>query len=279
MSILMLGGTGEASLFLSRISHFPIDIFYSLAFKQSFMASKKLENINSTANITIIRGGFSQIDSFYSSSNNDPKSSLRGLVFFIEKNGIDLILDFTHPYASKIQSTAIHAANLSKIEYWRLDREPWSPCSQDRWMMIDHWKELDDKLTAFVHPFFAIGMSFEHLLHYKKKHQHWFVRTLQRDPELKQHGITLIQSSALSDVEKSIELFDTLGIDCLVTKNSGGTATQAKLIAARLLNIPVIMLNRPKKQEIKPDKQFTNFDACLDHFCIFIKERGQTHVN
>ena len=34
-------------------------------------------------------------------------------------------------------------------------------------------------------------------------------------------------------------------IDALVTKNSGGSLTYAKIVAARQLGIPVIMVQRP----------------------------------
>jgi precorrin-6A/cobalt-precorrin-6A reductase len=39
-------------------------------------------------------------------------------------------------------------------------------------------------------------------------------------------------------------------IDVLVTKNSGGKATAAKLAAARALDIEVIMVERPKSEAV-----------------------------
>jgi precorrin-6A/cobalt-precorrin-6A reductase len=46
-------------------------------------------------------------------------------------------------------------------------------------------------------------------------------------------------------------LLKTWGIDLLVTKNSGGTATYAKIAAARAQKLPVIMITRPQTPEGK----------------------------
>ncbi len=43
-----------------------------------------------------------------------------------------------------------------------------------------------------------------------------------------------------------IKLLRAHDIEVLVTKNSGGTATAAKLAAARALDLPVIMVDRPE---------------------------------
>ena len=46
-------------------------------------------------------------------------------------------------------------------------------------------------------------------------------------------------------IEHIIELLREHGIAALVTKNSGGSATSAKLVAAGEAGLPVIMLARP----------------------------------
>ena len=47
------------------------------------------------------------------------------------------------------------------------------------------------------------------------------------------------------DVDAEITLLQTHRIDTLVTKNSGGSATAAKLEAARRLGARVVMIDRP----------------------------------
>ncbi|MDP6121247.1 MAG: precorrin-6A/cobalt-precorrin-6A reductase, partial [Rhodospirillales bacterium] len=50
-------------------------------------------------------------------------------------------------------------------------------------------------------------------------------------------------------------------IDVLVTKNSGGVATEAKLSAAREAGIPVVMVKRPAPP---PGHLVDNVDAALE---------------
>jgi precorrin-6A/cobalt-precorrin-6A reductase len=59
----------------------------------------------------------------------------------------------------------------------------------------------------------------------------------------------------------------THGIDVVVTKNSGGSATDAKLAAARELGLPVIMIERPELPESRLVYQ-------LDEVMTFIKSHA-----
>ncbi|MBN9511326.1 MAG: precorrin-6A/cobalt-precorrin-6A reductase, partial [Alphaproteobacteria bacterium] len=57
------------------------------------------------------------------------------------------------------------------------------------------------------------------------------------------------------DVAAEIALLRDRNIDVIVTKNSGGDATAAKLAAARALRLPVVMVARPAEPpaETVPD--------------------------
>ena len=59
-------------------------------------------------------------------------------------------------------------------------------------------------------------------------------------------GQTYVVGRGPFTVEEETKLLRAQKIDVLVTKNSGGTATYAKITAARQLCLPVIMIERPQ---------------------------------
>ncbi|MCB1469384.1 MAG: precorrin-6A/cobalt-precorrin-6A reductase, partial [Rhizobiaceae bacterium] len=54
-------------------------------------------------------------------------------------------------------------------------------------------------------------------------------------------------------------LLRSLGVDIVLSKNSGGSAAYAKIAAARALSIPVVMVRRPPGSE----DSATTVDAAL----------------
>jgi precorrin-6A/cobalt-precorrin-6A reductase len=69
------------------------------------------------------------------------------------------------------------------------------------------------------------------------------------------------------------------GIEVIVSKNSGGTAAYAKIQAARALGIPVVMIDRPARQEanavsvVVPDIE-TALSA-IRHQLSLLEKRGE----
>jgi precorrin-6A/cobalt-precorrin-6A reductase len=89
---------------------------------------------------------------------------------------------------------------------------------------------------------------------------HYLVRTI--DPPdvtaLPNHRLILARGPFAIDDE--IALMREANIDVLVSKNSGGKATAAKLAAARALNIEVIMVERPRPEDVPT---FEKLDAVM----------------
>jgi precorrin-6A/cobalt-precorrin-6A reductase len=56
---------------------------------------------------------------------------------------------------------------------------------------------------------------------------------------------TLVLERGPFTLEDERQLLQTYAIEVIVSKNSGGDATYAKIIAARELGIPVVLIQRP----------------------------------
>ena len=75
----------------------------------------------------------------------------------------------------------------------------------------------------------------------------WFLVRLIDPPNaplpLPRHKVILARGPF--DEEQEVELLESHAIEALVSKNSGGAATHGKILAARRLGLPVIMIARP----------------------------------
>jgi precorrin-6A/cobalt-precorrin-6A reductase len=167
-----------------------------------------------------------------------------GLAAFLNEQGIELLIDATHPYAAQISRNAAHAARMADIPLWAYRRPAWRPEPGDDWRSVANWAEIMAALREFERPFFTIGL--EPLRHGAEipPGQHWLVRCLAAEPP-RSPSLTLLCATGPFALEQERALLRDRRIDVLVAKNSGGGAVAAKLAAARQLNIPVVLLERP----------------------------------
>jgi precorrin-6A/cobalt-precorrin-6A reductase len=76
-------------------------------------------------------------------------------------------------------------------------------------------------------------------------------------------SMTWIEDIGPFDVDSERALFEQYQVDALVSKNSGGSATVAKLTVARERGLPVFLLRRPLLPAA--DIEFSTPEQCLDH--------------
>ena len=171
-----------------------------------------------------------------------------GLADFIRREGFDLLLDVTHPYAARISANAAVAAHLAGVPCWALRRPGWQLQPGDDWREVADWAALARALEPFHKPFFTLGR--EPLAHLDEipAHQHWTLRLLDAQPEHPRARCIAARGPFTLDDER--ELFAAEGFDVLVSKNSGGNATEAKLHVARERGLPVLVLQRPLLPEV-----------------------------
>ena len=85
---------------------------------------------------------------------------------------------------------------------------------------------------------------------------------------------TLIQQRGPFDPDDEFDLLRREGIEVLVSKNSGGDATAAKLVAARRLGLPVVMVSRPPKPDVESVAHIDQVLPWLVAQGLFATERG-----
>lgn len=180
-----------------------------------------------------------------------------GLAEFIHKQGIDLLVDATHPYAAQISHNAARAANLVGVPCWALRRPGWRASPEDDWREVYDWPTLIAALAEFQRPLFTLGREPLDHLHEIPAHQHWTVRCLQSLPASERAEV--IGARGPFSLVDERELFARLNCDVLVSKNSGSAATEHKLQVARERGVPVLVLQRPALPEV--DRQFAEPEA------------------
>ncbi|AZC35069.1 cobalt-precorrin-6A reductase [Pseudomonas chlororaphis] len=175
-----------------------------------------------------------------------------GLAQFIREQGIELLLDATHPYAARISQNAATAARLCDIPCWALRRPAWQAQAGDDWREVGDWAELVQALQPFKRPLFTLGREPLQHLHEIPAEQFWTLRALDQYPGNERCEVIGARGPFLIDSER--ELFERRRIDVLISKNSGSSATEPKLEVARERGVPVLILQRPPLPPV--DREF-----------------------
>ncbi len=168
-----------------------------------------------------------------------------GLVSYLREHRIDLLIDATHPFAAQMSWHAVAAAAVCGVPHLLLQRPAWQPVVGDRWIEVPtHAAAAAAIPNEARRVFLTIGRqelaAFAHLTH-----RWWLMRMI--DPPAATApvppGEILLERGPFS-LEHERSLLRHYKIDAVVSKNSGGAATYAKVVAARELGIPVVMVQR-----------------------------------
>ncbi|MGI4862185.1 MAG: cobalt-precorrin-6A reductase [Janthinobacterium lividum] len=183
-----------------------------------------------------------------------------GLARFALAQRVTTIVDATHPYAVRISANALAAARETGIPCWTLQRPPWQREAGDDWREAADWAEVVAAIAPFRRPLFTLGRTPLAHLDAIPAHQHWVVRCLDPglDPAPASSGrATLVAARGPFTVDDERAFFTDMRVDVIISKLSGGAATQAKLDVARERGLPVVMLARPRPDGAAPERVFT----------------------
>lgn len=166
------------------------------------------------------------------------------LAAWLRVHQIAAVLDATHPFAARISASAAEATPAAGVPLLVLRRPGWTAAEGDRWERVASMPGAADAVARTSGPVLLTtgrgGLEvFAPLPH------RFVIRTVDPpDPPLPANAVVLLDRGPYT-VEGERTLMTEHRVRTLVTKDSGGEMTVAKLAAARELDVAVIMVERP----------------------------------
>lgn len=217
--VLLLGGTGEARRLAQRLVDDGVPVLSSLA-------GRVADPLLPPGEVRV--GGF---------------GGVAGLAAWLREHPVAAVVDATHPFAAGMTANATQACALAGVPLLRLQRPGWSAGPGDDWREVDSLASAAAAVEGFGSVFLTTGR--QGLAAFAALTAHCVVRSVDPpDPPLPART-TVVLARGPFTVEEERALLAAHGIDVVVTKDSGGHMTEAKLTAARERGIPVVLVRRP----------------------------------
>ncbi|GGM72965.1 precorrin-6A reductase [Longimycelium tulufanense] len=225
--VLVLGGTGEARRLAAALADRPgLHVVSSLA-------GRIADPLLPEGEVRV--GGFGGPD---------------GLAAWLRREQVDMVVDATHPFAHRMTTSAARATAEIGVPFLVLRRPGWQAGPGDNW----HWAESVPAAASLLadlgeRVFSTIGR--QELAAFADLDAHWFLARCvdQPEPPLPRR-LEIILDRGPFTVDGERRLLRQHRIDVLVTKDSGGDMTAAKLVAARQLGLPVVVVCRPPAPDV-----------------------------
>jgi len=228
--ILILGGTTEASAFARLLAARPDrPALISLAGRTLKPAQQPLP--------TRV-GGF---------------GGAAGLADFLAANGVRAVVDATHPFAEKISANAALACAETGTPLLVLRRRPWQAEPGDEWTEVEDAPAAALALGRKARRVFLTVGRLELPAFLAAPQHHYLIRTVDPPEALPPKAKLILERGPFVEAAETA-LLQKEKIEVIVTKNSGGEATYAKIAAARALHLPVILMRAPERPSV----------ACVD---------------
>ena len=223
--ILILGGTGDAVKLAAKLATVPeIEVISSLAGR-----TRKPAALVGQVRI----GGF---------------GGATGLANYLQENSIDILIDATHPCAGQITINGAIASQLANIPHLMLVRPQWGKVNGDNWIEVESVEAAAQAIPESVKRVFVTSGRQQLEPFLQRSHIWYLIRSID-PPDVELPNSEVLLDRGPFNLEQERKLLQDYQIEAIVSKNSGGSATYAKIVAARELGIPVVMVQRPARPE------------------------------
>jgi precorrin-6A/cobalt-precorrin-6A reductase len=220
-NILILGGTREAAALAFELHETgEYDVTTSLA-------GRTKEPAPVAGQVRI--GGFGGVE---------------GLAAYLRDNAVDKVIDATHPFATTISANAVKACGMTGVPLEIRTRQQWEKVPGDNWLEVSDLEEAARALPSAARVFLALGRQY--LDAFKARSDcHFVIRMVDEPSEpLGFANCVIIAAKPSAHWHEEQALFQKHQITHLVARNSGGDGGYAKIIAAREMGLPVVMVGR-----------------------------------
>jgi precorrin-6A/cobalt-precorrin-6A reductase len=235
-NILILGGTGEARALAERLVALGHDVTTSLAGR---------------TRSPLLPAGRSRVGGFGGSA---------GLAAYLGLMGFDRLVDATHPYAARISANAVAAARETGVPLLRFTRPPWPEPAEAPWTQVSASPAAAMALPAGATALLTTGHDGLEAF-FARRDVTLHVRLIEHPALALPPNASLILARPPFTLAGEMALLRQHRITHLVTKNSGGQGTAAKLEAARRPGVTVLMVARPV---LPPAMEVATLDDAID---------------
>lgn len=223
-SVLVMGGTRDALRLAEQLHERGVDVTTSLA---GVTADPRLPPGK------LRRGGF-----------GGPSV----MADYMRAQGFGAVVDATHPFAAQISHSTYEASRLAGLPYVRLERPGWEPQAGDCWIPVSSVSAAAEVLPPSAKVFLTVGRK-SLAAFTARENITGIARMIEPPGAPVPTGWTLLLERPPFEVADEMQLMQLQGISHVVTKNAGGDLTYSKIVAARELSLPVVIIDRPAKPD------------------------------
>lgn len=173
-----------------------------------------------------------------------------GLAAYLVRESMAAVVDATHPFAARMAAQAFEACRVAAIPLLRLERPPWRARDGDRWISVSSVSGAVAALPPGARAMVTIGRK-EIAPFLVREDISGIARMIEEPGCHVPPGWTVVLARPPFAEEDERRLMIREAITHLVSKNAGGASTESKLMAARTLGLPVIMIERPQRPDVQ----------------------------